>query len=148
MKVILKADVKGVGKKGELINASDGYARNYLFPKGLAIEATEGNLATLNQKKESQKYKKEVEFKEAKELAGKISGVTVTFKVKTGENGRLFGSITSKDISDELKKQHGFDIDKRKIVMDEAIKSTGAYNLEVKVYPEVSAKLKVEVIGE
>lgn len=148
MKVILKADIKGVGKKGEIINASDGYARNFLFPRGLAMEASEGNLTSLKEKKDAQKFKKDVELQEAKELAKKISEVKVVFKVKTGENGRLFGSITSKDISDELKKQHGFDIDKRKIVLDETIKASGTYNLEVKVYPEVSAKLKVEVIGE
>lgn len=148
MKVILKADIKGVGKKGEILNASDGYARNYLLPRGLAMEASEGNLTSLKEKKNAQKYKKEVEQKEAKALAKKISEVKVVFKVKTGENGRLFGSITSKDISDEIKKQHGFEIDKRKIVLDETIKSSGTYNLDVKVYPEVSAKLKVEVIGE
>jgi large subunit ribosomal protein L9 len=148
MKVILKVDIKGVGKKGELLNASDGYARNYLLPRGYAIEATEGNMASLKEKKEAEKFKKDAEAKEARELAKKLSGITVLFNVKTGESGRLFGSITSKDISDEINKQHGFDIDKRKIVLDEAIKTTGTYNIEVKVYPEVSAKLKVEVKGE
>lgn len=146
MKVILKADIKGVGKKGEVINASDGYARNFLFPRNLALEATEGNLASLQEKKDSEKFRKQEEFKEARELAKKLGGVTVSFKVKTGENGRLFGSITTKDIAEELKNQHGIDIDKRKIVLDEAIKSIGKYNLEVKVYPDVSAKLKVEVL--
>lgn len=148
MKVILKVDIKGVGKKGELLNASDGYARNYLLPRGFAIEATEGNMASLKEKKEAEKFRKEAEAKEARELAKKLSGVTVVFKVKTGESGRLFGSITSKDISDEIKKQQGFDIDKRKIVLDEAIKSAGTYNIEVKVYPEISTKLKVEVKGD
>ena len=148
MKVILNKDIQGVGKKGEIINASDGYARNYLFPRNLALEASEGNLATLKEKKDSQKYKKDSLQQVAREFAKKLSGITVLFKVKTGESKRLFGSITSKDISDEIKKQFGFDIDKKKIVLDEAIKSTGVYNIEIKVYPEISAKLKVEVAGE
>jgi large subunit ribosomal protein L9 len=148
MKVILKEDIKGVGKKGELINASDGYARNYLFPKGLAMEATEGNLAMLKEKKDAQKFKKDNERNEAQELAKKVSGLVVKFSVKTGEGGRLFGSITSKDIAEEIKKQHKIDVDKRKIVLDEPIKASGTYNLEVKVYPEISAKIKVEVAGE
>jgi large subunit ribosomal protein L9 len=148
MKVILNQDIQGVGKKGEIINASDGYVRNYLLPRNLALEASEGNLATWKEKKDSQKYKKDNQVQVAREFAKKLSGITVVFKVKTGENKRLFGSITSKDISDELKKQFGHDIDKKKIVLDEAIKSTGVYNIEIKVYPEVSAKLKVEVAGE
>lgn len=148
MKVILKVDIKGVGKKGELINASDGYARNYLFPRDYAMEATEGNLASLKEKKDSEKFRKEAEIKEARELAKKISGISVILNVKTGENGRLFGSITSKDISDEIKKQFGFEVDKRKIMLDEVIKSTGTYNIEVKIHTEVNAKLKVEVKGE
>lgn len=148
MKIILKIDIKGVGKKGEIINASDGYARNYLFPREYAIEATEGNLSSLKEKKDAEKFKKDSEYDRAKELSKTLSDLRVVFKVKTGENGRLFGSITSKDVSDEIKKQHGFSVDKRKIILDEAIKSAGVYNIEIRVYPEVSAKLKVEVIGE
>lgn len=148
MKVILKADIKGVGKKGDVINASDGYARNYLFPRGLAIEATEGNLTSLKEKTDAQKFRKQAEYTAARELAKKLGKLQVIFKVKTGENGRLFGSITSKDIAEQVKVQHGIDIDKKKIVLDEPIKSTGTYNLEIKVYPEVSTKIKVEVIEE
>ncbi|KPU42899.1 50S ribosomal protein L9 [Oxobacter pfennigii] len=148
MKVILTADIKGVGKKGEIINASDGYARNYLLPKGLAMEANEGNLQSLKEKKDSQKFRKDTELQEAKELAKKVNGLSVVFKVKTGENGRLFGSITNKDISEQIKKQYGFDIDKRKLVLEDTIKAAGIYNLDVKIYPEVTAKLKVEVVGE
>jgi len=148
MKVILKADIKGVGIKGEIINASDGYARNYLLPRHLALEASEGNLATLNEKKDSVKYKKEVETKEARGLAKKLSEITVILKVKAGENGRLFGSITSKDIADEIRKQYGVEVDKRKIVLDEAIKAAGKYNIDVKVYPEISTRLKVEILGQ
>lgn len=147
MKVILKQDIKGVGKKEEVINASDGYARNYLFPRGLAVEASEGNLAMLKEKKDSEKFRKSNELQDARELAKKLSGIIVKLGVKAGENGRLFGSITSKDIADEIKKQHGFDVDKRKIVLDEAIKATGTYDVEIKVYPEVTAKLKVEIKG-
>jgi len=146
MKVILKADVKSVGKKGEVINASDGYARNFLFPRGLAVEATEGNVKSLEAVKENEKKKKAEELQKAKELAKKIEGLTVTIKAKTGENGKLFGSITSKDIAEELKKQHKIDIDKKKIALDEAIKSAGVFNVEVKVYPEVSASLKVSIM--
>lgn len=146
MKVILKADVKSVGKKGEVINASDGYARNFLFPRGLAVEATEGNVKSLEAVKENEKKKKAEELQKAKELAKKIEGLTVTIKAKTGENGKLFGSITSKDIAEELKKQHKIDIDKKKVALDEAIKSAGVFNVEVKVYPEVSASLKVSIM--
>ncbi|EYE88670.1 50S ribosomal protein L9 [Fervidicella metallireducens AeB] len=145
MKVILKADIKGVGKKGEIINASDGYARNFLFPRGLAIEANEGNMKIYEAQKASQAKKKEEELKNAKELANKISEVSVSLKVKSGENGKLFGSITSKDIAEELKKQHGIDIDKKKIALNEAIKVAGTFMVDVKVYPEVSAKLKVMI---
>ncbi|HBM82014.1 MAG: 50S ribosomal protein L9 [Clostridiales bacterium] len=148
MKVILNVDIKGVGKKGQIINASDGYARNYLLPRKFAVSATGGNLTSLNEKKEAEKYRKQNEREKAFETAKKLSGLKVLFKVKAGENGKLFGSITSKDIAGEIKKQHGFEIDKRKIVLDEPIKSEGIYNIEVKVYPEINAKLKVEVTAE
>lgn len=148
MKVILKQDIKGVGKKGEVINASDGYARNYLLPRELAYEANEGNMAALKEKKESEKFRKDNESQSARELAKKLTGLSVKFDVKAGENGRLFGSITSKDIVEEIKKQHGFDVDKKKLVLDEPIKAAGVYNIEVKVYPEISAKLKVVVTGK
>jgi len=148
MKVILNKDIKGVGKKGDIINASDGYARNYLLPRGLASEATEGNLASLKQKKDAEKFRKEMERKEAQAVASKISGIVLKFNVKTGESGKLFGSITSKDVADLLKKQHGVDIDKRKIMLDDAIKAAGTYEVEIKVYPEVSAKIKIEVTSE
>lgn len=148
MKVILKQDIKGVGKKGDIINASDGYARNYLFPRKLADEASEGNIAMLKEKKDSEKFKKDNEYQFARDLAKRLTGLSVKFDVKAGENGRLFGSITSKDIAEEIKKQHGFDVDKKKIVLDEPIKAAGVYNIEVKIYPEVSARLKVAVTGK
>lgn len=147
MKVILKADVKGVGKKGEVINASTGYARNYLFPRNLAVEATEGSMKTLEKQRELEAQKRAEELEEAKKLAKKLEGMTVKIQVKAGENGKLFGSITSKDISESLKEQYSIDIDKKKIILSEPIKVAGGYTSEVKVYPEVSAKLKVMVEG-
>lgn len=145
MKVILTSDVKGVGKKGDVINVSDGYARNFLFPRKLAIEANESNLKVLEAQKAKEEQKRQEELQRARELAKKLSEITVEVSVKAGENGKLFGSITSKDISDALKKQHGIEIDKKKIELDEAIKVAGVYNIEVKVYPEVTAKLKVSI---
>jgi large subunit ribosomal protein L9 len=146
MKIILKADVKDVGKKGELVNASDGYARNYLFPRNLAVEANEGNIKTLENQRAKEAKKKSEELQSAKEFAKKLSELQITIKVKTGDNGKLFGSITSKDISDQIKKEHSIDIDKKKIVLDDAIKVTGVYEVEVKVYPEVHGKLKVNIV--
>lgn len=148
MKVILQADVKGKGKKGDIINVSDGYARNFLLPKGLAIEATKTNMNVAKMKKAAEEHKKSQELEEAKALAEKLSKVTVTIKAKAGENGKLFGSITSKDIADVLKSQHKIEIDRRKLNLDEAIKSLGTFQVEVKVYPEVSAKIAVNVVEE
>ena len=148
MKVILKKDIKGVGKKEEVINAADGYARNYLLPRGLAVEASDGNLSTLKEKKDSKKYKESMEVEEARKLGKRISGLSIKFNVKTGENGKLFGSITSKDISEEIKRQHNINIDKRKIVLEDSIKAAGVYNIEIKVYPNITSKIKVEVVGE
>ncbi len=144
MKVILLADIKGVGKKGEVINASDGYARNFLFPKKLAQEATDANLNMLNQKKESERRKKLAEIEEAQRIAEGLKNKEVKITVKSGDSGRLFGSITSKDVAEALNAQHGVNIDKKKIVV-ETIRQTGSYDVEVKVYPEVSTKIKVVV---
>lgn len=148
MKVILQQDVKALGKKGDVVNVSDGYARNFLFPKNLAVEASQGNLNTLNQIKTSEKNKKQREIDQAKALASKISELSITIKGKTGDNGKLFGSVTSKDVAETFKKQHGIDVDKRKINLPDPIKTLGTYNLEYKVYPEISAQLKVQVAEE
>lgn len=145
MKVILKEDVKGLGKKEQMVEASDGYARNFLFPKGLAVEATASNMNIMKTKKEAEAHKKEKEISQAKELANKIKNITVTIKVKAGENGKLFGSITSKDVAEALKTQHKLDIDKKKLVMPDAIKSIGAFEVEVKLYPEISSKFTVKI---
>lgn len=145
MKVILKQDVKGLGKKESMVEVSDGYARNFLFPKGLAVEATATNVNVMNTKKEAEKNKKDRELAAAKALAGKINETTVVIKTKAGENGKLFGSITSKDISEKLKAQHKLDVDKKKINLEDAIKSIGTTTVDVKLYPGVSAKLTVKI---
>lgn len=146
MKVILLGDVKGVGKKGEVINASDGYARNFLFPRKLAQEATEANMNILNQKKEAERRRKLAETEAAQKVADNLKGKEVKISAKSGENGRLFGSITSKDIAEALSAQYKIDVDKKKIVV-ETIRSLGVYEAEVKLYPEISTKIKV-VIAE
>lgn len=148
MKVILKEDVKGTGKKGEMVNVKDGYARNFLFPKGLAVEATAENINIMKARKEAESAKKQKEMAQARELAAKLKDITVVIKTKAGENGKLFGSITSKDISDKLKSDYKIDIDKKKFNMPEPIKSLGSCEVEVKLYPEISAKLNVKVEQE
>lgn len=145
MKVVLLQDVKNLGKKEQLVNVSDGYARNYLFPRKLALEATSGKLKELEEKKNSEIKKKDKEKQEAKELAAKIGKLVVNFNVKAGENGKLFGSITSKDVADAVKSQHKIEIDKKKVVLHDAIKALGTYQVEIKVYPEISAVINVKV---
>ena len=142
MKVILLADIKSVGKKGEVINASDGYARNFLFPRKLAQEATESNLTILNNKKETERRKKLAEVEAAQKQAEELKGKVVKIMTKSGENGRLFGAITSKDIAEALKAQYKLEVDKKKIVV-ETIKLLGTYEAEIKLYPEVSTKVSV-----
>ncbi|HHV29551.1 50S ribosomal protein L9 [Acetivibrio mesophilus] len=148
MKVILKQDVKGLGKKESLVDVSDGYARNFLLPKGLAVEANATNMNIMQSKKEAEKNKKDRELAQAKELADKIKKIVVTLKAKAGENGKLFGSMTSKDVSDYLKKQHNLDIDKKKINLPDSMKALGTYEADVKLYPGVSAKLTVKIEHE
>ena len=145
MIVILNRDVKGTGKAGDVVKVSDGYARNMLLPKGYATEATDGNIRSLEKQKELLAQKKAEEKAAAETLAKKLEDVTVIIKTKSGEGGRLFGSITSKDIADETKKQTGLTIDKKKIQMKNPIKSIGRFEIDVKLYPEVSGKLTVEV---
>lgn len=145
MIVILLKDVKGTGKSGEVVKVSDGYARNMLIPKGLAQEATEGNVRSLEKQKKLAEDKRAAELAEARKQAEKISGLTVEIVTKSGEGGRLFGSITSKDIADALKEQHKIDIDKKKFQMDGPIKQTGETQVDIKLYPEVTASLTVRV---
>lgn len=145
MKVILMKDVKGLGKAGDLVNAKDGYARNFLLPKGLAVEATPANLKKWEEEKKAEAQRKEEEYQEALELKKKIEAITVELKAKAGEGGRLFGSITSKDIADALKAQHKIDIDRRKIEMKDNIKSLGTTQVDVRVYAELVGKLNVKI---
>ncbi len=143
MEVIFVKDLKGQGKAGEKKNISDGYAKNFLIPKGFAIEATKANLNDLKGKKESEAYKKEQDLQKANELKAKLETITVKLKTKAGDNGKLFGSVTSKDISEELLKQHSINIDKKKIVLPDGLKETGTFKIDAKLYPSVSGKIKV-----
>ncbi len=148
MIVILNRDVKGTGKAGDIVKVSDGYARNMLIPKGYAKEATEGNVRNLEKQKAIAAEKKAEEKAAAQALAEKISAVSVTIKTKAGEGGRIFGSITSKDISEALMEQHKLAVDKKKIQLDNPVKQTGELSVDVKLYPEVTSKLKITVVAE
>lgn len=148
MKVILKENIKGVGKKDEIINASDGYARNYLFPKNLAVEANATNLSKLKTKQDSENYKKNQEKEEAKSLAEKLGKVRLRFNVKTGENGKVFGGVSSKEIAEKLEKDYNFKVDKKKMELKETIKTLGITKVNVKLYEGVIASLNIEVLGE
>ncbi len=145
MKVILTQDVKGQGKKGQVINVSDGYARNFLFPKGLATEANATAMNDLKNKEAAKQHKLATEKAAAEELAAKLSGITVEIRVGSGADGRLYGSVTSKEIAEKLQEAYGITLDKRKIVLDRPIKEYGTSQLDVKLYPEVVGKLKVTV---
>ena len=147
MKVILKADIKGVGKKDEVINASDGYARNFLFPKNLAVEANAENMSKLKAKKDSNAYKKSQEKEEAKKIAEKLSKILLKIPVKAGENGKIFGGVSSKEIAENLEKQYNIKVDKKKIDLKETIKTLGVHNVDVKLYEGVSGVIKVDVRG-
>lgn len=148
MKVILLQDIKNVGRKDEIINANDGYARNFLFPKKLALEATKDNLLKLQAKKDSQAHKKNLEIEEFKKQAEKINNIELTLKVKAGGNGKIFGGVTAKEISEELKKQYKMEIDKKKIVLKETIKNIGRFSVEVKFGEGVNAKLALTITAE
>ena len=145
MKVILKQDVKGVGKKDQIINAADGYARNFLFPKGLAVPADTGNMNNLQAKKDSNAFRKGEELKEAKEIAEKLKNITVKMKIKAGENGKLFGGVTSKEIAEALKKDHNIEVDKKKLQLAEPIRNFGTYHVPVRLHPKVTAEVTVKV---
>lgn len=144
MKVILTQDVKPHGKKGDIINVSDGFAINFLIKKGLAVNANAGNLAINQKQKETEKKLKDEAMADARALAQKISGIYVELFATVGKSGQFFGSITNKEIADELEKK-GFKIDKKKILLDAPIKAQGVYFVQIKLYPEISAKLKVVV---
>lgn len=148
MKVILKQDIKGVGKKDQIINANDGYARNYLFPKKLAVPADKGNMTNLQSKKSSEEHRKSLEKEAAIQTKNKIEGIILKLPVKSGENGKVFGSVTSKEIAENLEKQYKIKVDKKKIDLQDPIKNLGIFNIEIKLYDTVTAKLKVNVISQ
>ena len=148
MKVILKADIKGVGKKDQVINASDGYARNFLFPKNLAVEANAENMGKLKAKQDSNAFKKSQEKEEAMNIAEKLSKIILKIKVKAGGNGKIFGGVSTKEIAENLEKQYQIKVDKKKIVLDEAIKNLGMFDVEIKLFEGVVGKVKVNVISE
>lgn len=145
MKVVLLADVKSVGKKGELINASDGYARNFLLPRGLAKEANAQAMNELKNAEAAKAFKLKTETESAREAAEKLEGKTVRLTAKAGQGGRLFGAVTAKEVAQEIKNQFGLEIDKRKIVLSGDIKAFGTYEAEVKLYAGIAAKLSVSV---
>ncbi|MCP8617227.1 50S ribosomal protein L9 [Salirhabdus salicampi] len=145
MKVIFKADVKGKGKKGEVKNVSEGYARNYLLKNNLAVEATKANLKALEQTKKKEQQLKEEELDEAKQLKDTLANLTVEIAAKSGEGGRLFGSVTSKQIAEVLKKKHNISIDKRKIELDQPIRALGYTDVPVKLHPDVTGTIKVHI---
>lgn len=148
MKVILLDNIKGVGKKDEIVNASDGYARNFLFPKKLALEANKENLAKLKAKQSANDYRKEIEKQDAIKIATKLKEILLKIKVKAGENGKIFGGVTAKEISDELKNQYNIEIDKKKIDLRETIKILGSVTVNIKLYEGVIGSLRIQVISE
>ena len=147
MKVILIEDVKSLGKKGTIVNVSDGYARNYLFPKKLALEANTENMSKLKSRQNSNQFRKDTEKKQAEEIAKKLKGIMLKIKVRAGENGKIFGGVTSKEISDGLKRDYNIDIDKKKILLNETIKTIGTFTIDIKLYEGVIGKLKIDVIA-
>ena len=144
MKLILLEDVKGVGKKGDIVNKNDGYAINFLIPKKLAVEATNANLNDLELKKKSEAKRKKEELEEAQRLGAELNDKVVKVKVKAGENGKVFGSVTNKEIASALLEQTGIDIDKKKISFDDPIKMVGRRIVKVKLHPQVTVELTVE----
>ena len=145
MQVILTADVKGQGKKDQIINVSDGYARNFLFPKKLAIPADKKAIADVKNREASRQHKIDTERAEAQAVAEKLAGVLVKIKMGAGADGRLYGSVTAKDVAESLEKDHKIVVDRRKIVINEPIKAYGSYTLDIKLYTEVTGKINVLV---
>ncbi len=148
MKVVLQKDVKNLGKKGDVLEVAEGYGRNFLLPRGLAVEANAGNLRQIEQQKKAEAAKNTRELKQAQAVAEKLSGKGLTIRARVGGAGKLFGSITSQELADQLKEQLAVDIDKRKIDLKEPIKSLGSYSVTARIHPEVHVTFKVEVVPE
>ena len=148
MKVILQQEVKGLGKKDTIVEVSEGYARNFLLPKKLALPATEGTVKQIKAQQAAQARRDQQAMDEARMLASQLSKVSVTIGVKTGEGGKLFGSVSGKDVAEAIERQHVLAIDKRKVELKETVKSLGEYTATVRVHPDVSAQVSVHVVGE
>ncbi|NMB38456.1 MAG: 50S ribosomal protein L9 [Firmicutes bacterium] len=146
MKVILQKDLKNLGKEGDIVDVAEGYGRNYLLPRGLAVEATEGNIRQVKTEKQAQKQKKAREIEEAQVIAERINGQKLQISTTVGEGGKLFGSITNQEIAQRLKKQYKVEIDKRKIDLAEPIKSLGKYPITIRIHPKVRAEIIVDVV--
>lgn len=145
MKVILQQDIKGKGKRGQMIEVSDGYARNYMLPRKLAVEANADNVNTMRMNDKAQQEKRQREREEAFAISNRMKEITVTVYAKGGGAGRLFGSVTTQEIADALQKEHGIALDKRKIVLEESIKTVGTYTVKCKLGYEITAELKVRI---
>ena len=145
MQVILLEDVKSLGKKGDVVKVSDGYARNFILPKKLGLEATDKNLKELAIQKAEEEARQKALLEEAVEFGKKLESKSVTLEIKGGEGGRTFGSITAKEISEAISKQLGYDIDKKKLLLADPIKNAGSYTVGIKLHPKVTANMKVEV---
>ncbi|MCE5195687.1 MAG: 50S ribosomal protein L9 [Negativicutes bacterium] len=145
MEVILTQDVKGIGQKGQKIHAAEGYCRNYLMPRGLAIEATAGALQQMQERDDSKARREQREKEKAQELAKKLAGISVIIQCKHSEGGKLFGSVTNSTIADELSRQHKISIDRKKIEIKEPIKTLGVYEAAVRIYPGMTAKLTIKI---
>lgn len=148
MKVLLLADVKGQGKKDQIVDVSDGYAKNFLFPRKLAVIADKGAVNQAKNKESSKQYKLDTQKEEAEKLAKEINGKTINIAAQGGSDGRLYGSVTAKDIAEAYKKQFGVEIDKRKLQLDEPIRAFGVYSVEAKIYNGINATIKVAVVGK
>ena len=148
MKVILTQDIKNIGKKDQILEVNDGYARNFLIPKKLGVQATTANLALLRSKQESKDFKKQEEKKEAKKISEKLEKIRLDIKVKSGENGKIFGGVTSKEIVEILKDKYSINIEKKKVDLKETIKTAGITIVEIKLFEGVIGKVKVNVIPE
>lgn len=148
MKVILTQDVKGVGKKDQILEVNDGYARNFLIPKKLGVQASTANLVLLKSKQDSRDFKRQEDKKEAEQIKEKLEKIRLDIKVKSGENGKIFGGVTSKEISDVLKDKYSINIDKKKIELKETIKTVGITTVDIKLFEGVIGKVKVNVIPE
>ena len=148
MKVLLLTDVKGAGKKGEIKEVSDGYARNFLMPRGYAVPADKSNINAANLKRQAEAHRFELAKKDAQALAVSISDMPVKLTAKAGKDGKLFGSVTAADIAEAFSKKYGIELDKKKLVIKEAIKEAGDYDIPVKLFPEVASTLKVKVTAE